>query len=203
MFNIKETKAEENYWTQRYVQKNTGWDIGKSSTPLKNYIDQLQNKTLKILIPGAGNSYEAEYLYNSGFKNVYVLDISEPPLTAFKKRNPDFPENQIIRDNFFFHEGRYDLVLEQTFFCSFPPTKENRTGYAKKMHSLIKPNGKLVGLWFNFPLTSDIEKRPFGGSKKEYLNYLSPLFKVKSFDICHNSIPKRLGAELFGIFQKQ
>ena len=203
MFKNEESKAEENFWTQRYVQKNTGWDIGKPSTPLKNYIDQLQNKTLKILIPGAGNSYEAEYLYNNGFKNVYVLDISELPLKAFKKRVANFPENQIIQDNFFLHEGRYDLVLEQTFFCSFPPTKENRIDYAKKMHNLIKPQGKLVGLWFSFPLTSDMEKRPFGGSKKEYLNYLSPLFKVKSFNECHNSIPERLGNELFGIFQKQ
>ena len=203
MLNTKETKAEENFWTQRYVQKHIGWDIGKPSTPLKNYIDQLQNKTLKILIPGAGNSYEAEYLYNNGFENVCVLDISELPLKALKKRAPDFPENQIIQDNFFLHEGCYDLVLEQTFFCSFPPTKENRTAYAKKMYNLIKPNGKLVGLWFNFPLTSDMEKRPFGDNKREYLSYLSPLFKVKSFNECHNSIPARLGNELFGIFQKQ
>lgn len=202
MFNSEETKAEENYWTQRYVQKNTGWDIGKPSTPLKTYIDQLENKALKILIPGAGNSYEAEYLFNTGFKNVYVLDISEPPLNALKKRVPHFPENQIIQDNFFFHEGNYDLILEQTFFCSFPPTTENRTQYAHKMYDLIKPNGKLVGLWFNFPLTSDMEKRPFGGSKKEYLNYLSPLFKVKTFEKCYNSIPERLGNELFGIFEK-
>lgn len=202
MFSSKESKAVENFWTQRYIQKNTGWDIGKPSTPLKSYIDQLENKALKILIPGAGNSYEAEYLFNTGFENVYVLDISKPPLIAFKKRVPDFPENQIIQDNFFIHEGHYDMVLEQTFFCSFPPTKENRIRYAKKMHDLIKPNGKLVGLWFDFPLTGDMDKRPFGGSKKEYLTYLSSFFKVKSFDKCYNSIPERLGNELFGIFQK-
>lgn len=203
MFNREQTKTEENFWTQRYVQKNTGWDIGKPSRPLKLYIDQLQNKSLKILIPGAGNSYEAEHLFNNGFKNVYVLDISKPPLVALKKRVTDFPENQIIQDNFFLHKGSYDLVLEQTFFCSFPPTKENRISYAKKMNDLIKPKGKLAGLWFNFPLTNDMEKRPFGGSKKEYLTYLSPYFEVKYFDECHNSIPERLGKELFGIFQKQ
>ena len=198
----KKTKAEEDFWTLRYTERNTGWDIGKPSTPLKNYIDQLDNKELKILIPGTGNSYEAEYLYNNGFKNVYVLDISKPPLTALKKRVPDFPENQIIQGNFFLHQGSYDLILEQIFFCSFPPTEENRTRYAQKMNDLVKPNGKLVGLWFDFPLTDDMEKRPFGGSRKEYLNYLSPFFKVKTFDKCHNSIPERLGNELFGIFQK-
>jgi len=35
-------KSEENYWTQRYQEDNTGWDIGHPSTPLKEYIDQLK-----------------------------------------------------------------------------------------------------------------------------------------------------------------
>lgn len=33
-----------------------------SVAPLKVYFDQLTNKDLKILIPGGGNSHEAEYL---------------------------------------------------------------------------------------------------------------------------------------------
>ena len=67
---------EKEYWTNRYTEQNTGWDIGYPSTPIKNYIDQLENKDIKVLIPGAGNAYEAEYIYNMGFKNVFVLDIS-------------------------------------------------------------------------------------------------------------------------------
>ena len=39
------------YWEQRYTNQETGWDIGSSSTPLKEYIEQLENKNLKILIP--------------------------------------------------------------------------------------------------------------------------------------------------------
>ena len=46
------------------------------------------------------------------------------------------------------------------------------------MASLLKPSGKLVGLWFNFPLTGDMEKRPFGGDKSLYLSYLSPTLKL-------------------------
>ena len=50
------------YWEERYRAGTTGWDIGSPSTPLKEYIDQLQDPSKKILIPGAGNAYEAEYL---------------------------------------------------------------------------------------------------------------------------------------------
>jgi hypothetical protein len=49
----------ENYWTNRYETESTGWDLGSPSTPLKTYFEQLKAKTLHILIPGAGNAYEA------------------------------------------------------------------------------------------------------------------------------------------------
>lgn len=192
----------EIYWKERYINANTGWDIGAPSTPIKTYIDQLEDKTLRILIPGAGNAYEAEYLFNKGFSNVTVLDITSPPLETFIKRVPNFPRTQCIKGDFFNHDGSYDIIIEQTFFCSFPPKPELRHLYAKQMHNLLDTNGKLIGLWFNFPLTGDMEKRPFGGSKEEYLTYFESLFKTHTFDTCYNSIPPRQGKELFGIFKK-
>ncbi|PSG90841.1 methyltransferase domain-containing protein [Aurantibacter aestuarii] len=193
----------ENYWSNRYTENETGWDIGYVSTPLKTYFDQLEHKTLKILIPGAGNAYEAEYVFKQGFKNVFVLDISEIPLNDFKKRNPDFPEAQLIHEDFFEHKATYDLIIEQTFFCSFPPLKKSRASYAKQMFNLLNPKGKLVGLWFNFPLTNSLEKRPFGGDKNEYLSYFKTYFKVKTFELCYNSIPERKGKEFFGVLNKK
>ena len=193
----------ENYWTNRYKEEKTGWDIGYASTPLKTYFNQLENKDVKILIPGAGNAYEAEYLFNKGFKNVFVLDVSEIPLENFKKRNPIFPESQLILDDFFSHKGQYDLIIEQTFFCSFPPLKETRLAYANKMQKLLKPNGKLVGLWFDIPLTNDLEKRPFGGDKDLYRSYFKSNFQIKLFDKCYNSIDQRSNSEFFGIFIKR
>jgi methyl halide transferase len=193
----------ENYWTNRYKDQSTGWDIGYPSTPLKEYIDQVTDKSISILIPGAGNAYEAEYLIEQGFTNVYVMDISKIPLDNFAARNPNFPKELIIEADFFEHKGQYDLILEQTFFCSFEPTKANRANYAKQMHALLKPNGKLVGVWFDIPLVAgNMDKRPFGGSKAEYLNYLEKYFSTKVFDKCYNSIAPRAEQELFGILKK-
>jgi methyl halide transferase len=198
-----EMSTTESYWTNRYLDQNTGWDIGYASTPLKEYINQLTDNSTSILIPGAGNAYEAEYLIAQGFTNVYVMDISVIPLENFATRNPNFPREQLIEADFFEHKGQYDLILEQTFFCSFEPTKVNRENYAKQMHALLKPNGKLVGVWFDIPLIEDnMDKRPFGGSKEEYLGYLNTSFETKVFDRCYNSIPPRANQELFGIFVK-
>jgi len=193
----------ENYWTQRYRNKSTGWDVGYPTTPIKNYIDQLGDKTIAILIPGAGNAYEAEYLFKNKFSNCKVIDISNAPLEAFKKRVPLFPQKNVIQGDFFEHQGAYDLILEQTFFCSFPPTADNRNAYAKKAFELLKPGGKLVGLWFDVPLTTDMLKRPFGGTIDEYKSYFDPYFETIIFEKCYNSIPPRQGTELFGIFVKK
>ncbi len=198
-----DTKEEEAFWSTRYKEERTGWDIGYPSTPLKEYIDQLEDKSVKILIPGAGNAYEAEYLFKNGFTNTFVMDISTTPLEAFSKRVPDFPKDQLIHENFFEHQKQYDLIFEQTFFCSFPPLPENRKRYGEKMATLLKPNAKLVGLWFDIPLTGDMVKRPFGGDKEEYLSYLAPYFDVKVFETASNSIKPRMGNELFGIFIKK
>jgi methyl halide transferase len=194
----------ETYWTNRYKDQSTGWIIGYPSEPLKTYIDQLRDKNIRILIPGAGNAYEAEYLYAKGFTNVFVMDISPIPLQNFIDRNPDFPKGQLIEANFFEHKAKYDLIIEQTFFCSFEPNKDNRIMYGKKMTQLLNPNGKLVGVWFDIPLIEgNMDKRPFGGSKEEYLEYLNPYFEVKIFETCYNSIAPRAGQELFGIFIKK
>ncbi len=193
---------ESQYWTQRYVENRMGWDIGYVATPFKEYIDQLTIKNIEILIPGAGNAYEAEYLFEKGFKNVFVLDISQTPLDAFAERVPDFPKSQLLLGDFFKLKGSYDLILEQTFFCSFVPTTENREAYVKQMANLLKLDGKLVGVWFDIPLTGDLEKRPFGGDKELYLSYLQTHFDTTIFERCYNSIPERQGNELFGIFKK-
>lgn len=203
MDEIRNNDKQEAYWSCRYSEARTGWDIGSPSTPIISYVDQLLDKDVKILIPGAGNAYEAEYLFENGFRNVYVLDIAEKPIDNFRKRMPGFPDHQVIHDNFFNHSAKYDLIIEQTFFCSFPPTEANRRAYAKKMNDLLSDGGKLVGLWFDIPLQGDMEKRPFGGDRIEYLSYFEKYFVVQTLEKCYNSIPPRADAELFGIFRKR
>lgn len=192
-------KMNKEFWSQRYDKKQTGWDIGEVSRPLKEYIDQLEDKNLKIHIPGAGNSYEAEYLFRNGFKNVHVIDISKKPLQNLKNRVADFPEEKIIEGDFFKLEEKFDLILEQTFFCAIPVTK--RAEYAHHAAEILKPGGKIVGLLFKFSLTDD--GPPFGGSKEEYLQYFSPYFEIVTLEESYNSIKPRQGNELFFKFTKK
>ncbi|WP_224995662.1 methyltransferase domain-containing protein [Cesiribacter sp. SM1] len=183
----------EKYWTDRYLTGQTQWDAGNITTPLKEYFDKLQERDLKILIPGGGNGYEAEYLHKAGFSEVYLLDISPLPLQQFKIRNPHFPEAHLLLQDFFKLDDQFDLLVEQTFFCALHPSQ--RTAYAKKAHELLKPGGHLLGLLFDAPLNEDFP--PFGGSREEYLEYFEPLFTIQKFEPSYNSIKPRAGRELW------
>ena len=92
---------DKEFWDNRYKSEQTGWDIGYPSTPLKEFIDGLDNNDLHILIPGCGRAYEAEYLHNKDFKNVSVIDLSPTALSEFSQRLPSFPKKNLINANFF------------------------------------------------------------------------------------------------------
>ncbi|MEE9349805.1 MAG: methyltransferase domain-containing protein [Flavobacteriaceae bacterium] len=192
-------QIDKHFWKEKYDLHNIGWDVGEITTPIKEYIDQLNDKNIKILIPGAGNSYEAAYLHKQGFKNVYVIDLVQIPLDNLLKRVPTFPKEHIIKGDFFELNLKFDLVIEQTFFCALPPTL--RVKYVDKMNTILKKNGKIAGLLFQFPLTE--KGPPFGGSKQEYESIFSKLFSLKTINTAYNSIKPRKDNELFIIFEKK
>ena len=180
-------------WSERYANNDTGWDLGGPSTPLREYIDGLKDKQLRILIPGAGRAYEAEYLHRRGFTNVFVIDLAPEPFDALLHRYPEFPREHLVIGDLFDHDGTYDLILEQTFFCALDPLL--RTRYVKKMHSLLAPGGVLAGVLFDDPLNSD--RPPFGGSKAEYLELFGARFNELKITPCYNSIKPRAGREVW------
>ncbi len=192
-------KLNSHYWENRYLNNEIAWNVGEITTPIKEYIDQIENKSVKILIPGCGNGYEFEYLMNNGFNNSFVLDYAETPLENLKNRISNYSESQFITSDFFEHDAQYDLIIEQTFFCALEP--KLRAEYVKKMHSLLLSKGKLVGLLFQFPLTES--GPPFGGSKEEYINLFSEYFEIQTLETAYNSIKPRQGNELFFIFTKK
>ncbi len=187
------------FWNNRYKNNDIGWDLGMISPPIKTYINQLNNKEVFILIPGAGNSYEAEYLHKKKFTNVFIVDISKLAVENFKKRVPSFPKEHVICGDFFDLNKKFDLIIEQTFYCAINPKLRDK--YVNKMNSLLNKNGKLVGLLFQFPLSE--QGPPYGGSITEYKKRFSPYFTIKTIETAYNSITPRKNKELFAIFQKK
>lgn len=189
---------DQSYWNERYIAKTTAWDLGQVSPPLKDYIDQLSNKDLRILIPGCGNSHEAEYLLHKGFNNITLIDIAPDLVKNLELKFQLYPNIKVIAGDFFKHKGEYDLILEQTFFCALHP--ELRKNYVEAMTKLLPSGGKIAGVLFDKEFED--EGPPFGGKSEEYRMLFEKDFELKIFESSTNSFSKRAGTELFIILRK-
>ena len=192
------TALDAAYWQARYDEARTMWDTGSITPPLQTYFDQLDvRQQPRILIPGAGRAYEAEYLHRAGFQQVFVADIAPSALAAVAGRVPDFPaEHLLLQDFFALHPtpAPFDLIVEQTFFCALDPLL--RPDYAQQCAHLLRPGGTLMGLLFDTEFAPSAEP-PFGGTSEEYRACFSPYFEFRHFEKATNSIRPRAGKELF------
>lgn len=196
---MEKNDLNQNFWNQRWLNNETGWDIGYAAPALCKYVDAIHRKDTAILIPGCGNAYEAKYLLGLGFTNITLIDIAPDLVRKLQQELSGKDGVHIICDDFFNHVGKYDLILEQTFFCALPP--EMRTDYVEQCAKLLHENGKVAGLLFNVMF----EKigPPFGGSREEYQKLFGSLFTIKTMEQCLESIPPRAGSEVFFEMEKE
>lgn len=194
-----ENELDASFWNQRWKTGQTGWDIGYASPPITTYIDQYKNKQAAILIPGCGNAYEAEYLATHGFTNITLVDIAAEAVAGLRQKFKTFPQIKVLCEDFFLHKGKYDLIIEQTFFCA--QVLERRKEYAQKMAELLNDSGQLTGVLFG--VNFENPGPPFGGSSDEYKTIFDPWFRIEKMEPCYNSITPRAGSELFINFRKR
>lgn len=201
------TLLDAEYWNAQYLSNTTGWDLGMPSPPLVDFIQTLKDKNLRILIPGCGNAYEAEYLLQLGFSNITLVDISADLVKKLQERFAGNANIRVIHSDFFDLVGKYDVVLEQTFFCALEPFMREK--YVQQMRAILSENGVLAGLLFN----RQFEKQgpPFGGNEAEYRQiFESNGLQILEMENCKNSVAPRANSEVFfravkkeGVFEEK
>ena len=195
----KDYKCED--WQRHYEENDLGWDLGQVAPPFVKLWQEEKLPLGKVLVPGCGRGHEVVFLAENGF-DVTAIDFSSGAVTylknALKKRNL---EGRILHQDFFrldeSHEGVYDLVLEQTFFCAISP--KQRRDYVLNVSRILKPGGILVGLFYH---TDEQGGPPYNTTREDIEMHFSKKFEIQELDKTFLSAEQRKDKEWLGILKK-
>ena len=188
-------------WQDHYDSNDLGWDLGQVAPPFVELWEKGKLSLGKVLVPGCGRGHEVIFLAENGFE-VTGIDFSEGAVTylgnALKKRNL---KGRILHQDFFSlddtHDGVYDLVIEQTFFCAISPRQ--RQDYVLKVSRMLKPGGMLVGLFYH---TDKQGGPPYNTTREDIETHFSENFEIQELDKTSLSSEQRKGKEWLGILKK-
>ena len=188
-------------WQRHYEENDLGWELGQVAPPFVKLWQEEKLPLGKVLVPGCGRGHEVVFLAENGF-DVTAIDFSSGAVTylknALKKRNL---EGRILHQDFFSldesHEGVYDLVLEQTFFCAISP--KQRRDYVLNVSRILKPGGILVGLFYH---TDKQGGPPYNTTRENIETHFSENFEIQELDKTSLSSEQRKDKEWLGILKK-
>jgi len=134
-------------WEEHYQSGKTGWDRGKISPALQEWLDKGTLKPCSILVPGCGHGHEVIELAKLGF-TVTAIDIAASPVTSLRNRLANQSLSaEIIQENLLNWKPAttFDAIYEQTCLCALEP--QDWSAYEKKLQQWLKPEGRLFAIF--------------------------------------------------------
>ena len=198
---MNETEYSQKDWQSHYESNDLGWDLGQVAPP---FVKLWQDKKLplgKVLGPGCGRGHEVMFLAEKGCE-VTAVDFSQGAVTYLKNTLKEKSlDCRVLHEDFFClddsHDGIYDLVLEQTFFCAIAPRQ--RKDYIQKVSRVLKPEGMLVGLFYH---TNKEGGPPYNTTYEDIEINFSKYFQIKQLEKTLLSAEQRKNKEWLGCFKK-
>ena len=190
------------FWEDIYLENDTGWDL-KGVTP---FFDSISNELIqgKVCILGCGRGYDAIMFAEKGF-DVTAVDFAPTPISELNKLA--IQKSVIIttvQDDIFSlvekFPDTFDYVIEQTCFCAIDPNR--RKEYETLVRTILKPDGKLVGLWFPLDKSQEEGGPPFGTTIYEVKSIFNSGWKIEKEEFPSQSVEPRKGREKLIIFKK-
>ncbi|MBX3270711.1 MAG: methyltransferase domain-containing protein [Sandaracinaceae bacterium] len=186
-------------WEAAWREGRTGWDAGASAPALVELAARGVLPEGRALVPGCGAGHDVFTLV-SATREVVGLDIAPSAAARFEalraERGIPAERARIVTGDFFaFREGPFDVIFDYTFLCALDPSV--RGTWAKKVDSLLAPEGELVTLIFpavERPLRG--EGPPFPLWPREVRALLEPLgFEAIELAPAPRTHPGREGME--------
>lgn len=184
------------HWTRIYhEEKNPGWNLGEPAEGLKDMLPRIKLARSRILVPGCGEGHDAAFFAERGHI-VYAVDFSEEAIARAKAKYGHIEDLHFVQADIFKLPTEwirtFDVVFEHTCYCAVSP--ERRQELINVYKKMLHETGHLMGVFFTF------EKRastPYGGSEWELRQRIKDSFNFIFWGRLRNSVPRRMGKELF------
>ena len=179
------------FWEACYETEMDNWDLGGPTPVFERIASEIPKG--RICVIGCGRGYDAVTFAKAGFE-VTAIDFAQTAvLSSRENARKEDVELTVLREDLFdlpdeLH-GKFDYVLEYTCFCAISP--ERRFEYDRVIWQLLKPEGKLLGLFF--PLDKDVEEGgpPWGVNISELHKLFSLHWDLESEEMPKESIEPR------------
>ena len=201
----QENRLDARFWEDRYQDNLTPWDLGGPAVPLVDFLASPQAPvTGKVVVPGCGRGHDALYLAEHGFE-VTGLDFAPSAVEYCRQEahargladRAHFEQHDLFRLPPSFNAS-FDYAVEHTCFCAIDPAL--RPHYARVIHDILKPGGKL---WAIFWAHNREGGPPYRTSAGEVRRLFSPLFEIEQLEPVRRWHSRRNGDELWGVLTRK
>ena len=194
---------DKTFWNQRYLDKNTGWDLGHPAPPFVRLVEKGEfGPPGRVLIPGAGRSHEGVYLASRGY-DVTCVDFAPQAVSEAKEAARQAGVKITVLEEDFFRldtrrTGTFDYLVEQTCYCAIDPSL--REAYVEKAYELLSPGGLLIGLFYAHGREGG---PPWTTTEEEVRTLFKKRFDLLSLGVTDWSVESRKGEELLGRLRRK
>lgn len=193
---------QAHYWTDIYnAEENPGWNLNEPAEAFKDMLPRLKLPKSRILVLGCGEGHDAAFFAQAGHV-VTAVDFSKAAIERGKQKYGHLHNLNFIESNVFHlpqdWNFSFDIVVEHTCFCAIPP--DQRSELVRLYRRMLHEEGQLLAIFFT------MEKRsgpPFGATEWEIRKRTEPGFHYLFWGRLRNSLPSRLGRELFVLAKKK
>ena len=177
------------FWSSRYSAAKMPWDLHDVPVPLQTFLARPQ-RAGSVLIPGCGSGYEVRAFHDAGF-DVTALDFAPAAIDRARAVLGELAQLVKLGDFFTYDFGcKFDLIYERTFLCALPPSRWH--DYARRMRELLKPSGRLVGI---FLYGEEADPPPFPMREKQAKDLFDKRFSLLRSESILESLPVFAGME--------
>ena len=191
------------FWEDIYKKDDIGWDLNGPTPTFEKIAPKL--KSGKIIILGCGRGHDAITFAKFGFE-VTAVDFAPSAVSYLKSLcNKENVKVNIIQNDIFLLGKSlnvyFDYVIEQTCYCAIDPNR--REQYERLIYRILRPNGRLIGLWY--PLDKPFKNGgpPWGVSISNLKDTFKKRWKIREESFSEFSVKKRKNREKLIIFEKR